>query len=140
MREFHTREIEGVTYTAQALPARKGMKLVTKLATTLGSEVLSAIFASDEKDIAKRMAAANFNHMFYSIQAAGDDFVEQVMDTLFEFVWVMDTEKKPAERSQKNCAAGFDDYFSDVGGLKRALAVFVWVGEINFKHFLGASQ
>lgn len=140
MRDFQTREFDGKTFTARPLDALKGMALCTKLLTTLGSDMMALLFASDEQDLTKRLAAADMTGLFYRLQAVGEDFVQDVMMKLMAESYVLDTERNPPVRSAKNCADDFNAVFSDFGGLKRAVLLVAWLGEMNYKHFLGVSQ
>lgn len=147
MREIHNKEIGGVTFVCQQLPAMDAVVFLNRLGTSLGSQVvplLTKIAAtelggkSDESGI-DVLALLDISGILDQLRSQGDRYVLDVMLQLFEHCWVMDTTKSPPARSAKSVKDDFDALFSRRGGIKTAFLLLAWVVEINFQEYFGAS-
>lgn len=145
MRETTTREIEGHKYTCTTLPALKGFALGNKLALTFGGEIAMVLFGAldssgelDLPELIKRMKGATAMGLLDRLLALDEDLAQKVMLELLQSVHTVNDKGERGESALGNEKA-FNAHFSDRGGLKRALYVTAWAGEVNFRHFFDAS-
>lgn len=138
MREPVRKEIGGHLYTCTAMRPMAGFRLATALMAHFGSEILALAFAAGEGEdgsldgMLGRVQAAGSMGLWYHLQQAGEDFAQRVLMDILSTVHLV---KGDGSRSEKNCAEMFDQHFSDQGGLKRSLMVWVWAGEVTFRSF-----
>lgn len=145
-RTVVNRKFGGFNYRCETLQGLAALSLSTRLALTFGSEAVSVLFGAldssqelDATELLKRLQVAGAVGLFDRLQAVGESFAREVMLDILSSVVVVN---EKGERSEKTLGDPqmFDRHFSDHGGLKRSLLVFAWAGEVNYRHFLGASQ
>lgn len=135
-----TREFCGQSYRCKPFGAMQAWHLSQKIITTLGSELVPILFGavdgSGELDLAelgKRLEVAGSLGLLERLRIAGESFADEILLGVLESVTPVNAK---GELGAKDCAADFDRHFSDRGGLKRAMLVWAWAGEVNFRHFL----
>lgn len=144
MREVHSKEINGQTYSCQQLPATGAMVLLNGLASNLGPaavplllKLVNHVTDKSEGDEAETVLdVLDVAGLLNQLRSCGDDYVLKLMQTLFAHAYQLDTTQDPPKRS-KPLAEIFDQAFSRRGGVKDALLVFAWTLEINFQEYFG---